>query len=76
MEPGDDDRHYSETLLRLPGLGCWFDPAGMADEPLPSRPANSVDGSRSAGARVASWEAPNAEHAGLRRYSGAAKAPD
>ena len=37
MEPADGDRHYTEALVRLPGLGCWFDHAALAQEPLPPR---------------------------------------
>lgn len=27
MEPSDGARHYTERLIRLPGLGTWFEPA-------------------------------------------------
>ncbi|HQW81365.1 MAG TPA: hypothetical protein PLQ74_05810 [Pseudomonadota bacterium] len=33
MEPADGARHYAETLMPLPGIGCWYDPA-----PLPLQP--------------------------------------
>ena len=37
MEPADGDHHYTETLVPLPGLGCWFDHAALAQESLPPR---------------------------------------
>ena len=30
FEPSDADRHYSERLLRLPNLGCFYQPYGTA----------------------------------------------
>ena len=38
MEPADAQAHYSEALLTLPGLGCWFDP--QTRSPTPPRPQN------------------------------------
>lgn len=32
LEPDDADAHYSETLVRLPNLGCWFEPLGAASD--------------------------------------------
>jgi protein O-GlcNAc transferase len=41
MEPVDAQAHYSEALLTLPGLGCWFDP--QTRSPTPPRPKNDDD---------------------------------
>jgi len=41
MEPADAQAHYSETLLTLPGLGCWFDP--QTRSPTPPRPQDDPD---------------------------------
>lgn len=33
MEPADGAHHYAETLMPLPGLGCWYDPQPLALQP-------------------------------------------
>ncbi|HWT15799.1 MAG TPA: hypothetical protein VN581_08455 [Patescibacteria group bacterium] len=33
MEPAEGANHYTETLMSLPGLGCWYDPTSL---PQPS----------------------------------------
>jgi predicted O-linked N-acetylglucosamine transferase (SPINDLY family) len=37
MEPAHGDTHYTEPLIPLPGLGCWFDASALAQETLPPR---------------------------------------
>ena len=39
MEPADGADHYSERLLPLPGLGCWYDPETLPLQPSQVRPA-------------------------------------
>ncbi len=34
MEPQDGDAHYSERLVRLPGLGVWYEPGEAEVKPL------------------------------------------
>lgn len=33
MEPAEGRQHYSERLLSLPGLGCWYDPEALPLQP-------------------------------------------
>ncbi len=33
MEPALGDAHYSERVLRLPALGCWYDPTRLKLQP-------------------------------------------
>lgn len=34
LEPADADAHYTERLIRLPNLGCYFEPLGIEADPV------------------------------------------
>jgi protein O-GlcNAc transferase len=44
MEPPQAERHYSERLVRLPNLGCWFEERPAVPE-MPQPAGYGIDGS-------------------------------
>lgn len=53
LEPEDVEQHYSESLVRLPNLGCWFEPLGVGAAGAGGADSRDAGPARSAGVRPA-----------------------